>query len=124
MGLLSDDGNTEMAALSSLSRAFAGLMFDDLCDSCQDYSSVQTELQRLFDAADHAEPRQSFLLVCLQYDRLFQVLPDPIWWISGTLSLAGNFAVLYTCPQKRRKDKEKKCHSNILSVHYEDLLLK
>ena len=91
MGLLSDDGNTEMAALSSLSRAFAGLMFDDLCDSCQDYSSVQTELQRLFDAADHAEPRQSFLLVCLQ---------------------------------KRRKDKEKKCHSNILSVHYEDLLLK
>ena len=87
MGLLSDDGNTEMAALSSLSRAFAGLMFDDLCDSCQDYSSVQTELQRLFDAADHAEPRQSFL---------FQVLPDPIWWISGTLSLAGDFAVLYT----------------------------
>lgn len=85
-----------MAALSSLSCAFAGLMFDDLCDRCQDYSSVQTELQRLFDAADHAEPRQSFLLVCLQYDRLFQVLPDPIWWISGTLSLAGDFAVLYT----------------------------
>ena len=56
MGLLSDDGNTEMAALSSLSRAFAGLMFDDLCDSCQDYSSIQTELQRLFDAADHEEP--------------------------------------------------------------------
>lgn len=96
MGLLSDDGNTEMAALSSLSRAFAGLMFDDLCDRCQDYSSVQTELQRLFDAADHAEPRQRFLLACLQYDRLFQVLPDPIWWISGTLSLAGDFAVLYT----------------------------
>ena len=96
MGLLSDDGNTEMAALPSLSRAFAGLMFDDPCDSCQDYSSVQTELQRLFDAADHAEPRQSFLLVCLQYDRLFRVLPDPIWWISGTFSLAGDFAVLYT----------------------------
>lgn len=96
MGLLSDDGNTEIAALSSLGRAFAGLMFDDPCDSCQDYSSVQTELQRLFDAADHAEPRQRFLWVCLQYDRLFQVLPDPIWRISGTLSLAGDFAVLYT----------------------------
>ena len=36
MGLLSDDGNTEMAALSALSRVFAGLLFDDLCESCQD----------------------------------------------------------------------------------------
>ena len=33
--------------------------------------------------------------VVIERLRLFQVLPDPIWWISGTLSLAGDFAVLY-----------------------------
>lgn len=62
MGLLSDDGNTEMAALSSLSRAFAGLLFDDLCDSCQDYSSVQTELQRLFGRSGSCGAETEFLV--------------------------------------------------------------
>ena len=92
MGLLTETGSIEMSALTALAHAFAGLLFDDLCDACQDYSSVQAELQQLFDAADQAEPRQRFLMICLQYDRLFQVLPDPIWWISGAPEIAGIFA--------------------------------
>lgn len=92
MGLLTETGSIETSALTALAYAFAGLLFDDLCDACQDYSSVQAELQQLFDAADQAEPRQRFLLICLQYDRLSQVLPDPIWWISGAPEIAGGFA--------------------------------
>ena len=92
MGLLTKTGSIEASALTALAHAFAGLLFDDLCDASQDYSGVQTELQQLFDAVDCAEPRQKFLLLCLQYDRLSQVLPDPIWWISGTPEIAGEFA--------------------------------
>ena len=92
MGLLTETGSIETSALTALAYAFAGLLFDDLCDACQDYSSVQAELQQLFDAADQAEPRQRFLLICLQYDRLSQILPDPIWWISGAPEIAGGFA--------------------------------
>ena len=92
MGLLTKTGSIEASALTALAHTFAGLLFDDLCDASQDYSGVQTELQQLFDAVDRAEPRQKFLLLCLQYDRLSQVLPDPIWWISGTPEIAGEFA--------------------------------
>ena len=95
MGLLTKTGSIEASALTALAHAFAGLLFDDLCDACQDYSGVQAELQQLFYAADQAEPRQRFLLICLQYDRLSQILPDPIWWISGNPGLAGDFAALF-----------------------------
>ena len=92
MGLLTETGSIETSALTALAHAFAGLLFDDLCDACQDYSGVQAELQQLFYAADQAEPRQRFLMICLQYDRLSQILPDPIWWISGAPEIAGAFA--------------------------------
>ena len=95
MGLLSVSGAVETPALSALSCVFAGLLFDDLCDACQDYATVQAELRQLFEAAARAEPRQQFLLICLQYDRISQALPDPIWWISGNPGLAGDFAALF-----------------------------
>ena len=107
MGLLSETGNTRMPALTALAHAFAGLLFDDLCDAGQDYSSVRTELQQLFDAADQAEPRQRFLLICLQYDRLSKPLPDPIWWISGTPEIAGNFAEHFIQHLKKLTEAER-----------------
>ena len=95
MGLLTETGSAEASALAGLAHAFAGLLFDDLCDTCQDYAAVQAELRQLFEAAARAEPRQQFLLICLQYDRISQALPDPIWWISGNPGLAGDFAALF-----------------------------
>ena len=106
MGLLTKTGSIEASALTALAHAFAGLLFDDLCDACQDYSGVQAELQQLFYAADQAEPRQRFLLICLQYDRLSQILPDPIWWISGSPALAGAFADSYVLHLKKLCDSE------------------
>lgn len=95
MGLLSVSGDTEETALSTLSRVFAGLLFDDLCNVCQDYPTAQAELRQLFEAAEQVDPRQQFLLICLQYDRISLTLPDPIWWISGNPGLAGDFAVRF-----------------------------
>ena len=106
MGLLSDDGKAEMPALTTLSHAFAGTLFDDLCDACQDYSCFQVELRQLFETAERAEPRQRFLLICLQYDRLSQVLPNPIWWVSGTPEIAAEFADLFIRHLKNLNDSE------------------
>lgn len=73
MELLTEMGSVEASALTALAHTFAGLLFDDLCDASQDYSGVQTELQQLFDAVDRAEPRQKFLLLCLQYNQKYFV---------------------------------------------------
>ena len=107
MGLLSAEGSAEKTSVSTLSCVFAGLLFDDLCDACQDYAAVQAELRQLFEAAARSEPRQQFLLICLQYDRISQTLPDPIWWISGTPCLAGDFAAFFIAHLKKLlSDKE------------------
>lgn len=95
MGLLSEDGTASAVSVTTLSQAFAGLLFDEMCDFYQDYSIVQDELRRLFDAAEQADGRQRFLMICLQYDRLCRPLPDPVWWISGNPSLASQFAGSY-----------------------------
>ena len=86
MGLLRIDGSVDEATLS---RAYSGLLFDDLCDTCQNSCEITEILRRVYEAAEQAEPRQKFLLICLQYDALSQPLPNPIWWISGDSELAG-----------------------------------
>lgn len=95
MGLLSEDGTSSSASVTVLSQVFAGLLFDEMCDFYQDYTCVQEELQRLFTAAEEADGKQRFLMVCLLYDKLHRPLPDPVWWISGNPSLAGQFASSY-----------------------------
>ena len=49
-------------------------------------------MTQLFDAAETAESKQKFLLICLQYDGMFRELPDPVWWISGQPEFAELFA--------------------------------
>lgn len=67
MGLLRIDGSVDEATLDALSRAYSGLLFDDLCDTCQNSCEITEILRRLYEAAEQAEPRQKFLLICLQY---------------------------------------------------------
>ena len=92
MDLLKADGEANKTTLLTLSAVFAGLLFDELCDFYQDYSMVKDDLGQLFSAAETADARQKFLLICLQYDALGQALPNPIWWISGAPEIAGAFA--------------------------------
>ena len=106
MGLLRIDGSVDEATLDALSRAYSGLLFDDLCDTCQNSCEITEILRRLYEAAEQAEPRQKFLLICLQYDALGQALPNPIWWISGSPALAGAFADSYVLHLKKLCDSE------------------
>ena len=104
MGLLRIDGSVDEATLNALSRAYSGLLFDDLCDTCQNSCEITEILRRLYEAAEQAEPRQKFLLICLKYDALSQPLPNPIWWISGDSELAGDFAEHFICHLKKLSD--------------------
>ena len=104
MGLLTIDGNADEASMNALSHAYAGLLFDDLCDFCQTPSDVLEILRKFYMSAEHAEARQKFLLLCLQYDALSQPLPNPLWWISGDPELAGDFADHFICHLKKLSD--------------------
>lgn len=106
MDLLKADGEANKTSLLTLSAVFAGLLFDELCDFYQDYSMVKDDLGQLFSAAETADARQKFLLICLQYDALGQALPNPIWWISGSPALAGAFADSYVLHLKKLCDSE------------------
>lgn len=106
MNLIRSDGEMNKPSLLALSAVYAGLLFDELCDFYQDYSMVKEDLSQLFSAAETAEARQKFLLICLQYDGLGQSLPNPIWWISGNPNLAGVFADSYVLHLKQLCDSE------------------
>ena len=106
MNMIHAEGTINKPALFALSGVYAGLFFDDLCDFHQDYSLVKDDLNQLFAAADKAESRQKFLLICLQYEGLSQPLPNPIWWISGNPELAGIFADAYIQHLKQLSNSE------------------
>lgn len=106
MGLICPDGEVNKPALLALSTVYAGVHYDELFDFYQDYSMVKDDLNQLFAAAETADARQKFLLICLQYDCLGQALPNPIWWISGNYDLAGTFADGFIRHLKRLCDSE------------------
>lgn len=74
MGLADADGRADRDVMAAFARIFAGQFYDDLCDYYQDYADVQELLTQLFDTAENAEPKQKFLLICLQYDGMFREL--------------------------------------------------
>ena len=80
---------------------FAGQFFDDLCDYYQDFQDVQETIAQIFHTAEQADPKQKFLLICLQYDSIYRSLPDPVWWISGSPDFAELFAEDFLAHLKR-----------------------
>ena len=92
MGLADADGRADRDVMTVFACIFAGQFYDDLCDYYQDYTDVQELLTQMFDTAETADPRQKFLLICLQYDGMFRDLPDPVWWISGQSEFTELFA--------------------------------
>lgn len=92
MGLVTAEARPDRDVMNIFSMIFAGQFYDDLCDYYQDYTDVQELLAQIFDVAENADPKQKFLLICLQYDGMFRDLPAPIWWISGQPEFAELFA--------------------------------
>lgn len=92
MGLADENGNPDRDAVAVCSCIFAGQFFDDLCDYFESYDGVRELITELSEAAETAEGKRKFLLVCLQYDSIYRTLPDPVWWISGNPIIAELFA--------------------------------
>ena len=65
-------------------------------------------LAQIFDTAENADPKQKFLLICLQYDAMFRTLPDPVWWISGQPEFAGMFADGFLAHLKRLEEEQRR----------------
>lgn len=107
MGLADADGRAIRDVMTIFARIFAGQFYDDLCDYYQDYADVRDLLTHLFDAAETAESKQKFLLICLQYDGMFRDLPDPVWWISGQPEFAELFADGFLAHLKILDDESK-----------------
>lgn len=92
MGLVTAEDKPDRDVMAVFSGIFAGQFYDDLCDYYQDCQNVRDLLTQLFDAAEIADAKQRFLLICLQYDGMFRELPDPVWWTSGNPVFAESFA--------------------------------
>lgn len=107
MGLADADGRAAPDVMIIFARIFAGQFYDDLCDYYQEHADIQELLSQLFDTAETAEPKQKFLLICLQYDGMFRELPDPVWWISGQPEFAELFADGFLVHLKLLNDKSK-----------------
>ena len=93
MGLTTEDGSPERDAMAVFSSIFAGQFFDDLCDYYQDYENVQETIAQIFHTAEQADPKQKFLLICLQYDSIYRSLPDPVWWLAGHVPALSRFSL-------------------------------
>ena len=92
MGLIADTGLPDQDMIMSLSRVYAGQLFDDYCDFFQDADCAQEILKQFVSEAEEADPKERFIRICLQYDTVYQSLPDPVWWISGNADLVELFS--------------------------------
>ena len=92
MGLAGADGQADQDAMAVFAHIFAGQFFDDLCDYYQNSGAVRDLLVQMLDSAETAEPKQRFLIICVQYDAMYRTLPDPVWWLSGSPAFAELFA--------------------------------
>ena len=91
MGLLQSDGKADQDAVAILSRVYAGLLFDDLCESSPDMERVYAVCDRMAELWAQGSAKKALLYICLQYDGLLRPLPEPIWWIVGNPALVEPF---------------------------------
>lgn len=83
MGLLTQAGEVDAAAMEVSIRVFAGSFFDELCDEYDDRKQLDQILAAFRELEERRDPQRIFLLISLQYDSLRKPLPDPVWWLAG-----------------------------------------
>lgn len=91
MGLLTEDGAVDEAAMAVFIRIFAATFFDDLCDAYQDQRRVSDTVFTFRELTERYTPQNVLLLISLQYDILRKPLPDPVWWLAGHIPALTRF---------------------------------
>ncbi len=93
MGLLTEAGEVDNTAMEVLSHVYAASLFDDLCDAFEDPLELSRALAAFQELAERQEPKSIFLLISLQYDTLRKPLPDPVWWLAGSVPALSRFSL-------------------------------
>ena len=91
MGLLDTAGKPNLESVAVLARVYAGLMFDDLCETSPSIEEVYAVCDRLEALRKEGDARKALLYICVQYDGMLRALPEPIWWIVGNAALVQPF---------------------------------
>ena len=92
LGLLKPDGEVDVEAMRYFSRVFAGQLCAYLCAG-SDAGEVTALAQAFSELAARQDYRHIYLLVSIQYDRMGQVLPDPVWWLADHPAAMGLFSL-------------------------------
>lgn len=96
MGLLTESGEVNGAAMEAFTHVFAALLFDDLCDAFEDRRDLSRVLSAFRELAERQDPKSIFLMISLQYDTLRKPLPDPVWWLAGHIPALSRFSLGFT----------------------------
>lgn len=91
MGLLAEDGRPDEDAISVMSRIYAGLFYDDLCDASDGYDHVVAVCDSLIDMLPGSNSKRVLVAVCTEYDGMLRPIPEPVWWIAGNAALVTPF---------------------------------
>ena len=83
MGLLTETGDVDEAAMQVFIHIFAASFFDDLCDTYESLEAISKITAAFCELKERNDPQRIFLLLSLQYDALRKPLPDPVWWLAG-----------------------------------------
>lgn len=96
MGLLTQAGEVDAAAMDAFIHISAGSFFDELCDEYGDREQLGQIMAAFRDFEERRDPQRILLLISLQYDNLRKPLPDPIWWLAGHPSALALFSLGFT----------------------------
>ena len=91
MGLIDADGKPQLQAIAVAARLYAGLYYDELCDYFSNLAGVKAVCRDLSEQIPKKDARSKFLAICTAYDAIYHVLPEPVWWMAGSMELVAPF---------------------------------
>jgi hypothetical protein len=91
MGILHNDGTANESNMAAFTAIFSWLFYIDLRQFYENTDNIAI-IYNLFSAL-HSKRHyhHMYLLYSIQYDYFKKPLPDPVWWIAGTIELVGIF---------------------------------
>ena len=104
MGLINKEGVVDENVVAIAGGIYAGMFFDNLCDTYESYEEVKVICRQLLDGKARISAKQMFILISLQYDAMRKPLPELMWWISGSAQILPIFITAFTSRLERLMD--------------------
>lgn len=104
MGLINKEGVVDENVVAIAGGIYAGMFFDNLCDTYESYEEVKVICRQLLDGKARISAKQMLILISLQYDAMRKPLPELMWWISGSAQILPIFITAFTSRLERLMD--------------------